>query len=81
LGAITIQLTLINAVHLNSWQTRLNDAHHPFAHIAVKRIVAAKRRYTLVLEIATNLMEQRTHLHEGFGIGGACNHTAVVVSE
>ena len=81
LGARTIQLTLIDAVHLDGGRHLLKESHYPLAHVAVQRVVAGERANTQALKLVPYLEVGLSHGDMRLGIRAARDDTAVVVSE
>ena len=76
-----MQLILIDAIDLDCGHQRLNQRHHPFAHVAVKRIVGRERNDTVLLQLVLDLKIRLAHFDKRLGVVAASDHTAVVISE
>ena len=76
-----MQLILIDAVNLNGGHHRLNDAHDPLAHIAIKRVIGREGHDAVTAQFVFDLEIRLAHLHERLRIVATGNYATIIVTE
>lgn len=77
-----VQKTFVDAVHLLLWGKPLQNAHHPFAHVGVERVVAGQGHQAQSSSTGLPFEPGRTHGDaDGFGFGGTGNDASVIIGQ
>ncbi|MNI46158.1 hypothetical protein D3C73_1006070 [compost metagenome] len=72
---------LIDAVDLDRRHHRLDQRHHPLAHVAIQGIVRREGDDALLAELVLDLEIRLAHFHEGLGVVAARDDAAIVVRQ
>ena len=72
---------LVDAVHLHRRYHGFDQAHDPFAHIAIQRVVGGEGHDAVLLERVLDLEIRCAHFDEGLGVVAVGDHAAVVVAQ